>query len=354
MNYIKEAFHELSLQESKEDQQRFIDKFGQDVFNQFNKAKQRLKNNNISTDILWHVKNTGVDEMKKILLSLYDDKKDAQKKRVIAGTDKDIRGKYNYLGEHGGYKIYEPLDYLASMDLGVNTGWCTTGRYTHAGHPEYTPSEKDAKAHFNMYTAGNNENYNARLFYFLNPETMYGEYAVAAWDKTWPVNFMVQDGDRHFYIKSSNIKIYNSKDELDYAAKDKLPLDVLPIDIEMDVEEITPPNVEATETYIYDGEKINLDQTAKDLIRKVVLSEDYDTKVRMAVNGQVIEDVGIPHHAFRGLHYLQEIYLPESIVNIGSHAFYDCLYVKIKTPQHSIRCFSHDREFLINHMEYTN
>lgn len=122
-----------SLTESKEDQQKFIDKFGQDVFNLFNKSKDRLKNANISTDILYHVKNTDVDDMKNILHNL-------QAKVVKTdgvGTDlTKIQGKYNFLGSKDGYDVYEPLDVTASMSLGVGSGWCTTGRYGHAGEVE--------------------------------------------------------------------------------------------------------------------------------------------------------------------------------------------------------------------------
>ena len=208
MNYIREALQSLDLLESKEDQQKFIAKFGEKSFDLFNKAKQRLKNNGISTDILWHVKNTDVDKMQSLLLSLYDDDKDAQKKRIIQGTDKEIRGKYKYYGEAGGYKIYEPLDYIASMDLGVNTGWCTTGRYAHPGHPEFTPREDSAKSHFDKYV-GNG----GRLFYFLDPETMYGEYAV------------------YWNARNEFIRIYNSRDDIDNSAAERLPLDKLPINI---------------------------------------------------------------------------------------------------------------------------
>ena len=54
------------LLESKEDQQRFIDKFGQKVFDDFQKQKNILKKNDISIDLTYHTKNTSVEKMKDI------------------------------------------------------------------------------------------------------------------------------------------------------------------------------------------------------------------------------------------------------------------------------------------------
>jgi hypothetical protein len=52
MNLTK-AFTKLNrLYESKEDKERFIAKFGEEIFDLFQKSKQRLKNKNISTDIV--------------------------------------------------------------------------------------------------------------------------------------------------------------------------------------------------------------------------------------------------------------------------------------------------------------
>lgn len=224
-NYIHEALKALDLLEAKEDQKKFIDKFGADVFDLFNKAKQRLKNNNISTDILWHVKHTEADKMKDIILSVYDDEKDAQKKRIIRGEDKQIRGEYKDLGIHGGYHVYEPLDYLSSMDLGVNTGWCTTGRYMHAHHPEFTPSEANAKAHFNAYYRDGKN----RVIYFLDPETMYGKYAAVVYPRMFDVFQAEVDGKR---LAKSNTTVYNDMDNRDYNALFTLPFDEIGVNIE--------------------------------------------------------------------------------------------------------------------------
>ena len=218
--YLGLLLEELFEESAKTD---FKDKFGEQTFQNFEKAKQRLKNNNMSVDYGQYLK-MDKEDVDNLILSLYDDKKDAQRKRMIKGEDKEIRGKYNYLGEKGGYKIYQPLDVQASMDLGVNTGWCTTGRYGHYGHPEFTPSEEDAASHFNEYTKDNG----IKLYYFLNPQTMYGEYAVAVYPKTlYPVIHI-----NGIYVNSTNFELFDAKDQLDYSAITKLPLDVIPnIDI---------------------------------------------------------------------------------------------------------------------------
>lgn len=146
----EERSKELSLEqlnESKQDINNFIDKFGQDSYDNFIKAKDRLKNQGHSIDITYYTKYFNKEDLDKLILSLYNKEKDTQKKRILQRKDKEIRGKYKYLGTQNGFAVYEPLDYLSSMDLGVNTGWCTTGRYGHYGHPEFTPSEKDAKQH---------------------------------------------------------------------------------------------------------------------------------------------------------------------------------------------------------------
>ena len=210
-----ENFIELLEESAKTD---FVDKFGQETLNNFDKAKQRLKNNGYSTDYGQYLK-MSEDELDELILSLYDDKKDAQKKRIIQGTDKEIRGKYNYLGEYGGYKIYEPLDVQASMDLGVNTGWCTTGRYGHYGHPEFTPSIEDARRHWDDYIKRG-----IKFYYLLDPKTMYGEYAVAVYPKSIKANKRVGD----YYVHSTNFEIYNAEDDIDYSAVSKIPIDKIP------------------------------------------------------------------------------------------------------------------------------
>ena len=52
MNHLLEAFKDLNkLYEAKADQEAFINKFGKDYFDLFNKFKGRLQSKNISTDM---------------------------------------------------------------------------------------------------------------------------------------------------------------------------------------------------------------------------------------------------------------------------------------------------------------
>ena len=110
------------LFEAKQDIENFKAKFSEKTYDDFLKAKDRLKNNGISTDIVWHTKHTSPEEMIELIQSLYNKDTDKQRLRQLKGEDKKIRGKYKYIGEAGGYKVYQPLDHIASMDLGVNTG----------------------------------------------------------------------------------------------------------------------------------------------------------------------------------------------------------------------------------------
>ena len=160
----------FKLTESKEDVQKFIDKFGQDTYDEFKKSSQRLKNNNMSTDIYAYINDDSMDKKKldTILFNL---------KQKVSAKDNDItkiQGRYEYIGQGNGYKVYKPLDAVASMNLGVGTGWCTTGRYGHYGEDNFKPSLSDAEKHFNDYTKNGFE-----FYYFLDSKTMKGLYAAA-------------------------------------------------------------------------------------------------------------------------------------------------------------------------------
>lgn len=116
---IFEILENIELEESAKTD--FIAKFGEDTYNNFVKAKQRLANAGLSVDFGQYLKKSK-EEVDNILLSLYDDEEDAQKKRAMQGLVRNVRGKYKSLGEIEGYLVYQPLDYLSSMDLGINTG----------------------------------------------------------------------------------------------------------------------------------------------------------------------------------------------------------------------------------------
>jgi len=102
------------------------------------------------------------------------------------------------------------------MALGVNTGWCTTGRYGHYGDPNFIPSEEDAKRHFNEYDERGIE-----FYYLLDPKTHYGEIAVAVYPEEFDVygTGFTKNG----VLVSTNAEIFNAQDELDFSLVDKLP-----------------------------------------------------------------------------------------------------------------------------------
>ena len=311
---LRNTNYDISLHESKEDQEKFINKFGQETFDNFNKAKDRLKNKGYSTDILYYVKNTSMEDMNKLLVSLYDKKQDAQKKRIIQGTDKEIRGKYNYRGEKNGYKVYEPLDVQASMDLGVNTGWCTTGRYGHAGHPEFTPSLRDAKKHWKEYIDRGD-----RLFYFLDAETMYGKYAILYLPEVWNINREIGN----IAIKKVNFEIYNEEDDLDWKAifSQNLPFDLLPVEIVCETEKLE-------EIEIKDGTLVRYRGTASkfvipDGVIRIGNSAFRECKSLTSIEiGNSVASIGA--WAFYGCSSLTSIEIPNSVTNIENSAFSGC------------------------------
>ena len=325
------------ITEAKADIDAFVGKFGEDTYNNFLKAKDRLKNKGKSTDLTWYVKNMEKKDLDELILSLYDKESDQQKKRIIQGTDKEIRGKYNYLGEKDGYKVYQPLDVQASMDLGVNTGWCTAGRYGHYGHPEFTPSLKDAKQHWNDYTSKGIE-----FYYFLDPKTMYGKYAVALYPKTLDVNQETEQG----WLNKTNIEIYNDVDYLDYLAVDKLPLDLIKKEIVLDITSYDEQGLAISNNTVIRCRKDVVNITIPNSVTSIEGSAFYnctsltsitipDSLISIGIGAfrgcSSLTSITIPNSvtsiegsAFSGCTSLTSIVIPDSVTSIGNNAFYEC------------------------------
>lgn len=343
VRYLKESAYNRLI-ESKEDIQKFIDKFGEENYKLFKNSNQRLKNANLSTDILWYVKNLDIDELEDILSKLrrrlkvdindYIDNQDNDNKETKQSTG--IRGKYSYLGEKDGYKVYQPLDYLASVDLGYMSGWCTTGRYEHAGQRNCKPNEKEAKKHFEHYAHNN-----IKLYYFLDSKTMEGKYAVALYPGVLKLNEVVDN----YYLKETNFKIYNQKDDIDYTAINKIPLSLIPEEIIIDAREarngfyikdnvlikgddkiekaIIPNNI----TSIGSSAFIDCDELTEITIPDNVTSiESYAfefcTKLASATIGNGLTTIG--DRAFHYCRALTSVNLPNSVTTIGHSAFQDC------------------------------
>lgn len=313
---IQKLFEELLDESAKTD---FIAKFGEDTFNKFEKAKQRMKNNGLSTDYQQYLKMSET-ELIDFLLSLYNDEKDAQKKRIISGTEKEIRGKYIYLGEKGGYKVYQPLNAQASMDLGVNTGWCTAGRYGHYGHPEYAPSVQDAEQHWKEYT-----NLGVEFYYFLNPDTMYGEYALALYPHIIEVYDEAYNErlNKPFYIKTTNFELFDAEDTLDYSMVNRLPLDLIPDNTHIDM-----CYYDKNGLIIEDGVLMSVILTVKNCVIPNTVKE---IKKGAFISHKNLESVVIPEGVtelkeitFYGCKKLKSVTLPKSLKHIGDGVFEKC------------------------------
>lgn len=244
---------DFTLTEAKVDIDNFINKFGQDKYDLFIKAKDRLKNNKISTDITWHTKNTSPEELDNMLQAVNAKTGGNKDLSKVDFSKSQIPGKYKYYGRMGNYDVYEPLDYISSMALGVNTGWCTTGRYGHYGEPGMVPSKKEADRHFNEYTGRG-----IKLIYLLNPSTHYGEIAVAVYPKIIELEKTIKEKDKVILLRSTNFEIFNAEDENDYSLVKKLPNGFIDkFDLEIDYETLTDlKNIK--KVFSKDVEKITL------------------------------------------------------------------------------------------------
>lgn len=208
----------IMLDEAKADIDAFVNKFGQDTYDLFIKSKDRLKNNKLSTDITYHTKNTTPEEMTNMLQSLQQKVSGNTDKSQVDFSKKQIPGKYKYWGKFGKYEVYEPLDAKSSMALGVNTGWCTTGRYGHAEEPNFKPSLKDAQQHWNDY-----ENDGERLVYLLDSKTMYGEIAIDILPKPYVRSFKDETGAGKKFI---DYILYNKQDDEDENLIKEIPIEL--------------------------------------------------------------------------------------------------------------------------------
>ena len=147
MNHLLEAFKDLNkLYEAKADQEAFINKFGKDYFDLFNKFKGRLQSKNISTDMTWHVKHTSIEDMKEIL-----DNFNSQRATDDKGKSKLNRKK---IFEDSNFIVWEILDWETAMNMADGASWCIAGRY-HTNEPK--PSQ--AKQYFNDYLQTTYSNY---------------------------------------------------------------------------------------------------------------------------------------------------------------------------------------------------
>ena len=310
-NVTNFTFTSDSLTEAKEDIQKFVDKFGQDTYDEFKKSSQRLKNNKMSADIYTYIKDPGMDKKKldTILFNL---------KQKVSGKDTDltkIQGKYKYIGEGNGYKIYQPLDAVASMNLGVNTGWCTTGRYGHYGDSNFKPSYEEAAKHFGSYIDDGYE-----FYYFLDAKTMYGLYAVSYNPSSGDITFW--DAEDETVKEIPNIPKIKGIPEAFYS-EFEIEDDVLITYLRNEEEVYIPENVKEIGQYAFNN-KDNLTIVHIPVSMKVIGKGAFE-------NCESLVDVNIPDgvekigaEAFKDCPCIEFIDIPDTVTQIGNKAFYGC------------------------------
>lgn len=284
MNLL-EAFKELDLlYESKQDIDKFIAKFGSDTYDLFKKSTQRLKNNNISTDLVWHTKNTEKKDLENILYNLQNRIKTKDGKAAS-----EIAGNYKLVGEKNGFKIYEVLDHIAAMNLGAGTGWCISGRYQHYGEPNYKPTEEEAKKHWNEYTRQG-----VKFYFFISPRE---KYAIAIYPETFPSGVVVQEYNK--VINKCNFELFNAEDDKQNKDIYKLPIEVIKDQLILD------------DTDCIDGLFI---------FRSWVLDAKPDVTSVTIPSGIT----RINSFAFEDCEQLEQLSIPKSVVEIGRFAFSKC------------------------------
>lgn len=283
-----ETFEELSrLWESKQDIENFKDKFGESAYNIFKKYAQRLKNNDISTDLVWHTKNTSKEKMEIIINNLQN--------RTITkdgNLDSEAAGKYEFIGESDGYKVYHIKDYIAAINFGFGTGWCISGRYEHYGEPNYIPDEASAKKHWNKY-----KQYGGPEFYFFIGDN--DKYAIELYSHMFNPNEESIEYIENVMLSSANFKIYNAKDELDYVAIKKLPMHLI-------------PNTEINE--------VKCDENRLVIENNVIIYADKHI-VDLVIPTNVVE---IKDKVFHKCTKLKSVEIPSSVTSIGKNAFEEC------------------------------
>ena len=303
-NIILEALRELNLIEAKQDIDNFIDKFGSDNYELFKKSTQRLKNNNISTDLVWHIKHTEKKELENILNNL-------QNRTIVKDLKSDkFEGKYDYLGEDKGYKVYHVKDHIASMNLGAGTGWCISGRYGHYGDINYRPTETEAKKHWNNYTKKGIE-----FYFFIGSND---KYALAL----YPGILNVEKISGDIYLKETNFELYDERDNLNYADFNKLPYTLI-------AKEVIIESLKSQDGLFIND---NVIEIADPKITKVIIPNSITSIGRWAFKNchnlksiEISNSVtSIGEYAFFGCSSLTSVEIPDSVTSIGEYAFSGC------------------------------
>lgn len=303
-NFLAYHGYNDSLTEAKADQQKFIDKFGQENFDKFVKYKQRLKNKNISTDILWHVKNTEKGDMDSIISELDNTLSKTQKAKedVVNGAD--------LIYKDDNWKVYHVHTYDAAAKLGSGTTWCITGRYHGAtDRGEY---------YFNDYI----RRYGLDDYYFIfdlnNRDSATGDYLKYCAGVT-------KDPRRLAFL-------FNGMQDREIT-NDGIP----GVPRENRIQPISGIRIPYNSVELINGCRIKDDKivSASDAYGDIVLP-NYITE--------------IPKGAFYKSR-IQSIVIPDSVVTIGESAFADCQNLKsVKLPK-SVKTIERATFFICESLE---
>ena len=321
-NSISENFNNqinYLLNESKQDIDAFINKFGQDTYDEFKKSTQRLKNSGYSTDIIKYTKDDSwtKEKLDKLLFNL------SNKLTVSKDDSTEIEGEYRDLGVQGNYHIYEPLDALASMNLGVGSGWCTAGRYGHYGDKNFKPSLKDAKHHWDSYTSQG-----IRFFYYLDKDTNLAKYAIAVYPELLDVDTLVGEN----YISRANFEIYDAKDSPNRDAFDKLPTNNLGVELTWEAllkdSNVIYTVVNNIKTKIAEikGDTLYIEDGVKEINNSSDELNEIIEEIKSIIIPNSVEKIG--YYAFYRCKSLESITIPNSVKEIGVSAFEWCVSLK--------------------------
>ena len=201
---------EMSLTESKADIQKFIDKFGKDNYDKFVMMKDRLKNNKVSVDIVYHVAHTSKEDMDKLL-------SDIDNKVVKDDDTKSTHMNIDVAYEDDKWIIYNVLDWETAMNLGDGTVWCITGRYATA---KVKPSQ--AEHYFNAYLESEYSMYlfaidksTNKAIYCICPKKKSEDGIMDVWNREDDeVGYVEEISDFEYkgfeYVNPSTLRVVNS------------------------------------------------------------------------------------------------------------------------------------------------
>ena len=201
---------EMSLTESKADIQKFIDKFGKDNYDKFVMMKDRLKNNKVSVDIVYHVAHTSKEDMDKLL-------SDIENKVVKDDDTKSTHMNVDVAYEDDKWIIYNVLDWETAMNLGEGTTWCITGRYATA---KVKPSQAEhyfneyLESEYSMYLFAIDKSTN-KAIYCICPKKNPEAVIMDVWNRDdYEVGYVEEISDFEYkgfeYVNPSTLRVVNS------------------------------------------------------------------------------------------------------------------------------------------------